>query len=120
MRLPETKVPSKPGFSNDTSSKFEEPLSLLAERELTGHPDDDRASSRLRVFPSCLLAINEFLPARRICFWRWSQPPRHPLTCFVMGDVAGDLGAIFAHLRDAAPTMQQGGGIRYDFSQSLR
>ncbi len=49
-----------------------------------------------------------------------AQPPRHPLTCFVMGDIADDLGAILAHLRDAAPTMQQGGGIRYDFSQSLR
>ena len=69
MRLPETKVQSKPGFSNDLSSKFEEPLRLLAERELTEHPDDDRASSRLRVFPSYLLAIDEFLPARRIYFW---------------------------------------------------
>lgn len=66
MRLPETKVQSKPGFSNDMSSKFEEPLSLLAERELTEHPDDDRASSRLHVFPSYLLAIDEFLPARRV------------------------------------------------------
>ena len=36
-----------------------------------------------------------------------------------MGDIADDLGSIFEHLREAALTMQQGGGIGYDFS-SLR
>ncbi|HEY3642462.1 MAG TPA: adenosylcobalamin-dependent ribonucleoside-diphosphate reductase, partial [Xanthobacteraceae bacterium] len=39
--------------------------------------------------------------------------------CFVMGNVEDDLGGIFSHLREAALTMQQGGGIGYDFS-SLR
>ena len=33
-----------------------------------------------------------------------------------MGDIADDLGSIFDHLRKAALTMQQGGGIGYDFS----
>jgi Ribonucleotide reductase, barrel domain len=33
-----------------------------------------------------------------------------------MGDIADDLGSIFDHLREAALTMQQGGGIGYDFS----
>ncbi|HQT40317.1 MAG TPA: adenosylcobalamin-dependent ribonucleoside-diphosphate reductase, partial [Acidocella sp.] len=36
--------------------------------------------------------------------------------CFVMGDIEDDLGSIFKHLREAALTMQQGGGIGYDFS----
>jgi len=36
-----------------------------------------------------------------------------------MGDIEDDLGSIFTHLREAALTMQQGGGIGYDFS-SLR
>jgi ribonucleoside-diphosphate reductase alpha chain len=36
--------------------------------------------------------------------------------CFVMGTVPDDMGGIFAHLREAALTMQQGGGIGYDFS----
>src|SRR5260370_4060991 len=39
--------------------------------------------------------------------------------CFVMGNIEDDLGGIFSHLREAALTMQQGGGIGYDFS-SLR
>jgi ribonucleoside-diphosphate reductase alpha chain len=33
-----------------------------------------------------------------------------------MGTVPDDMGGIFAHLREAALTMQQGGGIGYDFS----
>ena len=36
--------------------------------------------------------------------------------CFVMGTIPDDMGGIFAHLREAALTMQQGGGIGYDFS----
>ncbi len=33
-----------------------------------------------------------------------------------MGTIPDDMGGIFAHLREAALTMQQGGGIGYDFS----
>ena len=36
--------------------------------------------------------------------------------CFVMGTINDDLSSIFEHLREAALTMQQGGGIGYDFS----
>lgn len=36
--------------------------------------------------------------------------------CFVMGTIGDDMGSIFEHLREAALTMQQGGGIGYDFS----
>src|SRR5690625_3488383 len=36
--------------------------------------------------------------------------------CFVMGTIPDDLGGIFDHLREAALTLQQGGGIGYDFS----
>ena len=36
--------------------------------------------------------------------------------CFVMGTIPDDMSGIFAHLREAALTMQQGGGIGYDFS----
>ena len=57
-----------------------------------------------------------FQPAGRI--WSGAGTERRVtlFNCFVMGDIADDLGSIFANLREAALTMQQGGGIGYDFS----
>lgn len=60
-----------------------------------------------------------FLPAGRILSGAGSQRRVTLFNCFVMGDIPDDLGSIFTHLREAALTMQQGGGIGYDFS-SLR
>ncbi len=36
--------------------------------------------------------------------------------CFVMGEIADDLTSIFEALKEGALTMQQGGGVGYDFS----
>ena len=36
--------------------------------------------------------------------------------CFVMGTIPDSMGGIFEALKEAALTMQQGGGIGYDFS----
>ena len=60
-----------------------------------------------------------FLPAGRILSGAGSERRVTLFNCFVMGGIDDDLGSIFAHLREAALTMQQGGGIGYDFS-SLR
>jgi ribonucleoside-diphosphate reductase alpha chain len=60
-----------------------------------------------------------FLPAGRIFSGAGSDRRVTLFNCFVMGDIEDDLGGIFKHLREAALTMQQGGGIGYDFS-SLR
>ena len=60
-----------------------------------------------------------FLPAGRILSGAGSRRRVTLFNCFVMGDIADDLGSIFDNLREAALTMQQGGGIGYDFS-SLR
>src|SRR5260370_27631006 len=60
-----------------------------------------------------------FLPAGRILSGAGTDRRVTLFNCFVMGDIADDLSSIFAHLREAALTMQQGGGIGYDFS-SLR
>jgi ribonucleoside-diphosphate reductase alpha chain len=57
-----------------------------------------------------------FLPAGRIFAGAGTARRVTLFNCFVMGDIADDLGAIFANLREAALTMQQGGGIGYDFS----
>ena len=57
-----------------------------------------------------------FLPAGRILSGAGADRRMTLFNCFVMGDIADDLGSIFDHLREAALTMQQGGGIGYDFS----
>ena len=58
----------------------------------------------------------KFLPAGRIIAGAGTDRRVTLFNCFVMGDIEDDLGEIFAHLREAALTMQQGGGIGYDFS----
>jgi ribonucleoside-diphosphate reductase alpha chain len=61
----------------------------------------------------------KFLPAGRVVAGAGSGRAVTLFNCFVMGTIPDDMGGIFAHLREAALTMQQGGGIGYDFS-SLR
>ena len=62
------------------------------------------------------MADLEFLPAGRIIAGAGTARQVTLFNCFVMGTVPDDMGGIFAHLREAALTMQQGGGIGYDFS----
>ena len=57
-----------------------------------------------------------FLPAGRVIAGAGAGRQVTLFNCFVMGAVPDDMGGIFAHLREAALTMQQGGGIGYDFS----
>ncbi len=61
----------------------------------------------------------QFLPAGRILAGAGAQRTVTLFNCFVMGTIPDDMSGIFEHLREAALTMQQGGGIGYDFS-SLR
>ncbi|SDE20748.1 ribonucleoside-diphosphate reductase alpha chain [Rhodospira trueperi] len=56
------------------------------------------------------------LPAGRILAGAGTDRKVTLFNCFVMGTVPDDMGGIFAHLREAALTLQQGGGIGYDFS----
>ncbi|HVJ52981.1 MAG TPA: LAGLIDADG family homing endonuclease [Aliidongia sp.] len=58
----------------------------------------------------------QFLPAGRIVAGAGTDRSVTLFNCFVMGTIEDDLGAIFDHLREAALTMQKGGGIGYDFS----
>ncbi|PKP63220.1 MAG: ribonucleoside-diphosphate reductase, adenosylcobalamin-dependent, partial [Alphaproteobacteria bacterium HGW-Alphaproteobacteria-8] len=57
-----------------------------------------------------------FLPAGRILSGAGAGRAVTLFNCFVMGTVPDSLEGIFGHLREAALTMQQGGGIGYDFS----
>ena len=57
-----------------------------------------------------------FLPAGRITAGAGTARSVTLFNCFVMGTVPDSMGGIFDGLREAALTMQQGGGIGYDFS----
>jgi ribonucleoside-diphosphate reductase alpha chain len=57
-----------------------------------------------------------FLPAGRILAGAGTGRSVTLFNCFVMGTIPDDLGGIFDHLREAALTMQQGGGVGMDFS----
>jgi ribonucleoside-diphosphate reductase alpha chain len=58
----------------------------------------------------------KFLPAGRIIAGAGTERKVTLFNCFVMGTIQDDMGAIFDGLREAALTMQQGGGIGHDFS----
>src|SRR5579871_892553 len=58
----------------------------------------------------------KFLPAGRVVAGAGTGRNVTLFNCFVMGTIPDDMSGIFAHLREAALTMQQGGGIGYDFS----
>jgi ribonucleoside-diphosphate reductase alpha chain len=57
-----------------------------------------------------------FLPAGRILAGAGTGRAVTLFNCFVLGKIEDDLSAIFDGVKDAALTMQQGGGIGHDFS----
>jgi ribonucleoside-diphosphate reductase alpha chain len=57
-----------------------------------------------------------FLPAGRIFSGAGANRSVTLFNCFVMGNIPDDMASIFDNLKEAALTMQQGGGIGYDFS----
>ncbi len=58
----------------------------------------------------------KFLPAGRITAGAGTGRAVTLFNCFVMGTVPDNMAGIFEGLKEAALTMQQGGGIGYDFS----
>ncbi len=57
-----------------------------------------------------------FLPAGRIVAGAGTDRAVTLFNCFVMGAIPDSMSGIFQALKEAALTMQQGGGIGYDFS----
>ena len=62
------------------------------------------------------LAEQKFLPAGRILAGAGTARSVTLFNCFVMGRIEDSMDGIFSALREAALTLQQGGGIGYDFS----
>src|SRR5205814_7653086 len=81
-------------------------------------PEHDPAPNGTRWAERFYAAMEDFrfLPAGRVIAGAGAERDVTLFNCFVMGAIPDDMGGIFAHLREAALTMQQGGGIGYDFS----
>ena len=58
----------------------------------------------------------KFLPAGRIIAGAGTGRAVTLFNCFVMGDIPDDMAGIFTAVKEAALTLQQGGGIGYNFS----
>jgi ribonucleoside-diphosphate reductase alpha chain len=84
----------------------------VAETLASGEADPGRWAAR---FYSALEGF-QFLPAGRILAGAGTGRAVTLFNCFVMGTIPDDMSGIFLHLREAALTMQKGGGIGYDFS----
>ncbi|HVC53487.1 MAG TPA: adenosylcobalamin-dependent ribonucleoside-diphosphate reductase [Stellaceae bacterium] len=77
-------------------------------------PEAQRAQWEERFYAA--LEDFRFLPAGRVVAGAGAEREVTLFNCFVMGAIPDSLSGIFSHLREAALTMQQGGGIGYDFS----
>ncbi|GGC20380.1 ribonucleoside-diphosphate reductase, adenosylcobalamin-dependent [Marivita lacus] len=80
----------------------------LAEVEAVPQVWEDRFYDALSDF--------KYLPAGRITAGAGTARSVTLFNCFVMGTIPDSMGGIFEMLKEAALTMQQGGGIGYDFS----
>ena len=63
-----------------------------------------------------IMTDGSYLPAGRILAGAGTGRDVTLFNCFVMGRIGDSMAGIFEGLKEAALTMQQGGGIGYDFS----
>src|SRR5579863_9282800 len=86
---------------------------VAASLAMAEHP-----SQRITMAQSFARALKDhkFLPAGRILAGAGTGRSVTLFNCFVMGTITDSMDGIFSALREAALTLQQGGGIGYDFS----
>ena len=102
-------------------------------KEADGTPIDETVEDTWRRIATALASVEEdtalwaerfysaledfkFLPAGRIVAGAGTGRAVTLFNCFVMGTIEDSMSGIFDGLKEAALTMQQGGGIGYDFS----
>jgi len=83
-------------------------------RALAAVEPSDRARREEQFY--LVLEDFRFLPGGRILAGAGTGERVTPFNCFVMGTIEDSIGGIFDALREGALTMQQGGGVGYDFS----
>ena len=107
------KAPDGTPMDRDVADSWTRVALALAQAEAP-----DQRVSRAQEFAHAL-AGHKFLPAGRILAGAGTGRSVTLFNCFVMGTIEDSMDGIFSALREAALTLQQGGGIGYDFS-SLR
>jgi ribonucleoside-diphosphate reductase alpha chain len=104
------KAPDGTPVDRDVADSWTRVALALAEAERP-----DQRVTRAQEFAHAL-AGHKFLPAGRILAGAGTGRSVTLFNCFVMGTVTDSMNGIFSALREAALTLQQGGGIGYDFS----
>ncbi|HXG82348.1 MAG TPA: adenosylcobalamin-dependent ribonucleoside-diphosphate reductase [Sphingomicrobium sp.] len=102
----------KPDGGGD--SNFDATIARVSKAIAEAEPADRRDYWRER-FADALSGFR-FIPAGRILAGAGTDRSVTLFNCFVMGTIPDSLEGIFGHLREAAITMQQGGGVGMDFS----
>jgi ribonucleoside-diphosphate reductase alpha chain len=92
----------------------EDTWSRIARALAVAEVEDVRAEQEARFYKA--LEGFRYLPAGRITAGSGTGRSVTLFNCFVMGTVPDSMEGIFDMLKEAALTMQQGGGIGYDFS----
>ncbi len=98
----------------DGDSDFAATIARVSNAIAEAEPGDRRDYWRER-FADALTDFR-FIPAGRILAGAGTDRSVTLFNCFVMGTIPDSLEGIFSHLREAAITMQQGGGVGMDFS----
>jgi ribonucleoside-diphosphate reductase alpha chain len=95
-------------------SSFAETAARVAKAVAAVEPAEHRAYWEER-FRDAVETLR-FIPAGRVLAGAGTERSVTLFNCFVMGTIPDSLDGIFAHLKEAALTMQQGGGVGMDFS----
>ncbi len=93
---------------------IEDTWARVARAAASVEPERSRKAWRQRFFEA--MTDFAFVPAGRILSGAGTGRDVTLFNCFVMGEIGDDMGSIFANVREAALTLQQGGGIGHDFS----
>ena len=106
----------KDGNGNPLDHTVEDTWSRIAAALSEAEGDDPEV--RAEFFNDFYFALEDYkyLPAGRITAGAGTGRNVTLFNCYVMGTIPDSMNGIFEMLREAALTMQQGGGIGYDFS----
>jgi len=112
QRIWDAKYRFKTEAGDPVDKTVEETWRRVAEALAQAEKDPELWSGRF----AAALADFRFIPAGRILAGAGTDRRVTLFNCFVMGTIPDDMSGIFDGLKEAALTLQQGGGIGYDFS----